>query len=116
MKLPNASPLKTESEIVDSGRRQIVALATLALPLTLLGLNSRACAADAACFDLESLPSAQKRQRRSLGFKLAEANQPKHCGSCAFFTASGGDCGTCAMLSGGVTSTAYVCDSWAAKS
>jgi hypothetical protein len=89
----------------------------MALPLLLLGLGSRARAADAAaCFDLEALPASQKRQRRSLNFKLADAGDPKHCGSCAFFTAASSDCGTCQMLSGGTTSTAYVCDSWAAKS
>jgi hypothetical protein len=116
MKLPNAPHPKADLEIVDNSRRKVVALATMALPVLLLGLGSRVSAAEAAaCFDLESLPASQKRQRRSLGFKAATDAQ-KHCGSCAFFTATAGGCGTCEMLSGGITSTAYVCDSWAAKS
>jgi hypothetical protein len=114
MKSLNAPHPKTESEAVDTGRRQVVALAIMALPVLLLGAAG-ASADAAACFDLESLPSSQKRQRRSLGFKLAAADDQKHCGSCAFFIASGGGCGTCEMLGGGATSTVYVCDSWAAK-
>ena len=114
MKLPNCPPPETKQEAVNSARRNVVALA--ALPLLVFGFGSQSSAADAACFDLESLPANQKRMRRSLGFKLAAMDDQKRCGACAFFTASTGDCGTCAMLSGGVVSTAYVCDSWAAKS
>lgn len=114
MKLPNYLPQKTEQEVVNSARRNVVALATV--PLLVLGFGSRASAEEAACFDLEALPANQKRIRRSLGFRLAAMDDQKRCGACAFFTASAGDCGTCAMLSGGVVSTAYVCESWAAKS
>jgi hypothetical protein len=115
MKSPNEPRQKADWEQLDSGRRNMIALAVV--PLVLFGLGSRAGAADTAtCFDLESLPAAQKRLRRSLGFRLATPEEQKHCGSCAFFTASTGDCGNCAMLSGGVVATQYVCESWATKS
>jgi hypothetical protein len=115
MKSPKHPHQKAEQRYVDSQRRHVFALATV--PLLLLGVGSRARAADtAACFDLESLPASQKRLRRSIGFRLAEKEATQRCGSCAFFTASAGDCGKCEMLSGEVVSTAYVCDSWAAKS
>ena len=102
-------------EDVNHARRKVFVLA--AAPLLLLGLDSYASAAEsAACFDMESMPANQKSMRRSLGFKLESPDDKKHCGTCAFFTASAGDCGKCAMLSGGAVATTNVCDSWAAKS
>ena len=91
------------------------ALATA--PLLLLSLGSRARAADAApCVDLDAMPVNQKSLRRSLGFKLQAVDASKRCGTCAFFTSSAGDCGKCAMLSGGAVAAGSVCDSWSPKS
>jgi High potential iron-sulfur protein len=115
MKSAKCPSPETEQEVVNGARRKVVGIAIM--PLLLIGLGSRAGAADpAACFDLESLPASQQRLRRSLGFRLAGADDQQHCGTCAFFIASDGGCGKCEMLSGGIVSTANVCESWAAKS
>ena len=112
--VPHPSPEQTTEQIsVDVSKRQLMALAVS--PLLLLVLARQSKAADvAACFDLDSLPASQRSTRRTLGFKLATSDT-QNCGLCAFFTPSAGSCGNCAMLSGGVVSTAYVCESWAAK-
>jgi High potential iron-sulfur protein len=113
MKSPK-SPLPGLEQIAASvPRRQVLML--VAAPL-LWSFSTTLQAADAAaCFDFDALPASQKSTRRSLGFKPATP-ETNNCGQCAFFTPSAGACGNCAMLSGGAVSTAYVCESWAAKS
>jgi hypothetical protein len=102
-------------ERVDRARRRSI-LALAAAPVLLLCLGTRSKAADAApCVDLDSMPANQKSMRRSLGFKLQAPDANKRCGTCAFYTATAGDCGKCALLSGGVVAAENVCDSWAAK-
>lgn len=97
-------------------RRALIARLGIAMPLLLLGRGAAAIAPGAgACVDLDALPASQKGMRRSLGFKLQSPDPHKRCGLCTFFTASGGDCGKCALLSGGAVTTTSVCDSWAAK-
>lgn len=97
------------SQSIDQAKRRSI-LALAAAPVLLVGL-----AEAEPCFDMSSMPANQKSMRRSLGFKLESADAGKRCGSCAFYTVSAGDCGKCALLSGGVVAAANVCDSWAAK-
>lgn len=118
MRSPNCPQPNSDSaeiEGVDSARRRSV-LALAAAPVLLLCLGTRSRAAEAAsCFDMDSMPANQKSMRRSLGFKLQAPDANKRCGTCAFYTVSAGDCGKCALLSGGVVAAENVCDSWAAK-
>jgi len=69
----------------------------------------------APCADPAALSAAQKSMRKSLGFKSPAPDSAKACGTCAFFTGKGVDCGPCALLSGGVVPANGVCDSWAKK-
>lgn len=67
-----------------------------------------------ACFDPARLPNAG--MRRSLNFQAISTDPKKKCASCAFFTkTASGDCGKCAIFSGGPVSAQSVCDSWASK-
>lgn len=72
-------------------------------------------AAQAACVDLDALPSSQKSMRKSLGFRMVSEDPKRHCSGCAFFTAAAGDCGKCGLLSGGPVPADGRCDSWAAR-
>lgn len=112
---PHPDSDSAETERVDSARRLSI-LALAAAPVLFVCLGARASAAEAApCVDPDSIPANQKSMRRSLGFKLQAPDANKHCGTCAFYTVSAGDCGKCALLSGGVVAAENVCDSWAAK-
>jgi hypothetical protein len=91
-------------------RRRLIALA-LAAPAA--AFAARAAAASGTCVDLDALPSSQKAMRQSLNFKLV-SDDSRRCSGCAFFTATGGDCGTCQILSG-PTPAQGRCDSWAAR-
>jgi hypothetical protein len=68
-----------------------------------------------ACYDPAALPGRERSMRRSLGFKEVSDSPEKRCGSCAFFTAKQGDCGTCELLAGGQTTAKGICNSWALK-
>jgi High potential iron-sulfur protein len=66
-----------------------------------------------SCLDLAKLPNASLR--RSLNFQSNSADPKKQCGGCTFFTRmSQGECGKCAIFSGGPVSSKSVCDSWTA--
>jgi len=69
----------------------------------------------ASCYDPSSLPGRQRSMRRSLGFKEVSDSDTRRCGTCAFFTASEGECGTCQLLVGGQTTARSVCNSWAQR-
>lgn len=90
-------------------RRTILGLVAIA-PLAIV-----AQAHAAPCADPATLSAAQKSMRKSLGFKSPAPDPAKACGTCAFFTGKGVDCGPCALLSGGVVPANGVCDSWAKK-
>lgn len=97
-------------------RRSFLAVAGLA-PLA-LGLAGRARGAEqAACYDPAALSLSQKRQRRGIGYVEPSADPAKHCGGCAFFTATSGasGCGTCQLLGGGPVNATAVCNSYAPK-
>lgn len=67
-----------------------------------------------ACFDPAKLSNAG--MRRSLNFQPVSGDPKKKCAGCAFFIkAAAGDCGKCAIFSGGPVSAQSVCDSWASK-
>ncbi len=95
-------------------RRALFGLA-LAAPLLMMGAEAGAQDA-AACVNLDALPASQKSMRRSLGFKPRSTDPKKRCGTCAFFTATGGGCGKCQLLNGGAVAATSVCDNWATKS
>lgn len=71
-------------------------------------------AAQAACVDLDALPSSQKSMRNSMGFRMVSDDPKRHCSGCAFFTAAAAGCGKCGLLSGGAVPADGRCDSWAA--
>ena len=99
------------SEFTGATRRGLLRLA-LAAPLA--GYAVAASAGEAACVDLDALPSSQKSMRASLGFKMVSEDAKRRCGGCAFYTAAQGACGKCALLSGPVPAEGR-CDSWAAR-
>jgi hypothetical protein len=72
-------------------------------------------AAQAACVDLDALPSSQKSMRNSLGFRMVSEDPKRHCSGCAFFIAAAAGCGKCGLLSGGPVPGDGRCDSWAAR-
>ena len=92
-------------------RRTLLTLA-LAAPVAAFG---SAAAAQAVCVDMDALPSSQRSMRASLGFRLVSEDPKRHCRDCAFFTADAGDCGHCALLSGGPVPGGGRCDSWAMR-
>lgn len=102
-----------EEDRLRAERRALLGIAIVS-PLLLLGGGS-ASAQDAPCVDVSALPSSQKNLRRTLGYKLVSPDPKKRCASCAFFTATAGSCGKCAMFSGGAVAATNVCDSWSAK-
>lgn len=95
--------------------RRRVLRAAAAAPVLLVLSRTAAGADSAKCFDLDSMPAGERSLRTSLGFKSQSSDGNKRCGTCAFFTASAGDCGKCTLLSGGAVASTSVCDSWAAK-
>lgn len=98
---------------MNQSRRNFVIFAGLA-PVALVA--GRAFAAEpAVCYDPATLPLSQKNRRRSLGYVDASADPKKHCGGCAFFTATQGSCGTCQLLTGGPVNAGGVCNSFAPK-
>lgn len=97
---------------MEKSRRDILALAGMA-PLMILA--GRAAAADTVCYDPASLSLAQKNLRRSVAFVETSTDPKRHCGLCAFFTASKGICGTCQIMSGNPVTVAGVCTSFAPK-
>jgi hypothetical protein len=68
--------------------------------------------AQAACLDLDAMPSSQKSMRQALNFKMISDDPGRRCGGCAFFTAAGSDCGKCQIFNGPVPAAGR-CDSWA---
>ena len=98
-----------------NSRRKFLAMAA-ASPLVLLAGSDALAQAAPACFDPESLPFSQKSRRRSVGYTEPSTDPAKHCGLCAFFTASRIGCGTCTILGAGPVSATAVCSSFAAKS
>lgn len=97
---------------MEKSRRDILALAGMA-PLMLLA--GGAAAADIVCYDAASLSLTQKNLRRSVGFAETSTDPKRHCGLCAFFTASKGICGTCQIMSGSPVTAAGVCTSFAPR-
>jgi hypothetical protein len=105
--------MKTQLPAAGRGatRRTLISLA-LAAPVAALG---SAAAAQAVCVDMDALSSSQKSMRATLGFRLVSDDPKRHCRDCAFFTADAGDCGHCALLSGGPVPGGGRCDSWAMR-
>lgn len=97
----------------DGISRRGVTAALVLLPAALMGLAGQARAQ--ACYDPAALPMSQRSRRRSLGFKEQAPDPKKVCGTCSFFTATSGGCGTCRMLTGGPVAATSVCNSWAGK-
>lgn len=97
---------------MSESRRRFLALAGLA-PVALL--STRQAFAQTACYDLSKLPLSQKSLRRSMNFVDPSPDAAKRCGTCAFFMATQGGCGTCQILSGGPTAQTAYCTSYAPK-
>jgi hypothetical protein len=98
---------------ISISRRALLGFAAAA-PLG--ALAARAQPAAPVCYDPAKLPASQRSLRRALGFRDTSTDPVKHCGICAFFTATKGGCGTCQLLSGGPVTAASVCNSWAKAS
>lgn len=102
---------------MNESRRRILAAAGLA-PIALLGARhafAQAKPAAAACYDMAKLPLAQRNMRRSVSFADPSPEPTKRCGTCAFFVATQGNCGTCQIFSGGPTAASAYCTSFAPK-
>ncbi|UVO52647.1 high-potential iron-sulfur protein [Sphingomonas sp. SUN039] len=97
-----------------STRRTFLGLAGVA-PLVAFGFATAARAADAVCFNPDTLPASQKSMRKALGFVPVSTDPAKACGQCAFFTATAAGCGKCQLLTGGPVGATGVCRSWAKK-
>ena len=97
-------------------RRRILAAAGLA-PIALLGARQALAQAEpgGACYDLAKLPLSQRNMRRSVSFVDPAPDATKRCGTCAFFVATQGSCGTCQIFSGGPTAASAYCTSYAPK-
>jgi hypothetical protein len=96
-------------------RRRFLTFAVAGVPLVAVaGRSAGALAQAAACYDSASLPLSQKNRRRSLGYVEASTDPARRCTGCAFFTASGEGCGTCALLSGPVNAGG-LCNSFAPR-
>lgn len=112
-----SEPGKGANESVDAGRRGFFTVLA-ASPLLLMGFAGRPTAAQAqasACVDMAKLPMSERSIRNSLGFKVQTDKPDKKCGTCAFFTPSGGECGKCQLFSNGPVGANSVCNSWAKK-
>jgi High potential iron-sulfur protein len=101
---------------VDTNRRRLLAIAGIA-PLMFAWRNPAFAADQIACHDPATLPLAQKRQRRAIGYVEPSADPRKRCGGCAFFTpvAKASGCGSCQLLSGGPVVATALCSSFAPK-
>jgi hypothetical protein len=88
---------------VDTNRRRLLAIAGIA-PLMFAWRNPAFAADQIACHDPATLPLAQKRQRRAIGYVEPSADPRK---------ASG--CGSCQFLSGGPVVATALCSSFAPK-
>ena len=86
-----------------------------AAPLSLAGFGTAAHAADAVCFNPDTLPASQKSMRKALGFMTVSTDPAKSCSRCAFFTAAAAGCGKCQLLTGGPVTATGACRSWAKK-
>jgi hypothetical protein len=95
-------------------RRRFLALAGLA-PVALLGARQAFAQAAPACYDPNKLPLSQKSLRRSMSYVDPSPDAAKRCGTCAFFVATQGGCGTCQILSGGPVAQSAYCMSYAPK-
>jgi hypothetical protein len=102
---------------MDHARRQLLILAGIA-PLALLVRGTAQAQGQTICYDPATLPLAQKRQRRALGYVEISVDQARRCGLCAFFTPGGNSkaCGTCQLVSGGPVAAISVCNSYAPRS
>jgi hypothetical protein len=101
---------------MNESRRRILAAAGLA-PIALLGARHAFAQAKpaSACYDMAKLPLAQRNMRRSVAFVDPSPDAAKRCGTCAFFVATQGNCGTCQIFSGGPTAASAYCTSYAPK-
>ena len=99
---------------MSESRRRFLALAGLA-PVALLGARQGFAQSAPACYDLNKLPLSQKSLRRSMDFVDPSPDAAKRCGTCAFFMATQGGCGTCQILSGGPVAQSAYCTSYAPK-
>ena len=93
-------------------RREFLVMA-LAAPIALSG-SRQAGAADAACYDPDSISLAQQGLRRSLEFTERSSDPAKHCDLCAFFSGTKAGCGNCQILSGPVVAGG-LCSSFAPR-
>lgn len=96
-----------------STRRDVIRL--LALSAAAAACGQAGAQAPAICTDPASLSLSQRNRRRALGYVLPSADPQKHCSACTFFTASGGSCGSCQMLSGAAVEAMAACNSFARK-
>jgi len=95
-------------------RRDLIVQAGLIM-LATTPAAALAQAAPARCYDPAALGLSQRNRRRSLGYVDVSGEAEKQCRSCAFFTSSGSDCGTCQLLSSGPVCAGGVCSSYARK-
>src|ERR1700730_239328 len=61
-----------------------------------------AAASGVVCADPNAMTDAEQSPRKGIGYPGVSANPQQVCGGCAFFhpAATGGECGTCDVLSG----------------
>lgn len=85
-----------------------------AIVMSALGLTPSVVKAQ-ACQDASTLPASQRSLRAALGFRPESDDPKRRCGGCAFYAASEGSCGKCALLRGGMVPAVGRCDSWAAR-
>ena len=98
---------------MNGSRRRFLALAGI-VPAALIGARL-ARAEGAACYDPAALPLNVRNRRAALGFVERSADPGRRCGTCAFFQAKEGDCGTCQLLVGAPVTALGLCNSFAAK-
>jgi hypothetical protein len=95
-------------------RRRFLAIAGLT-PIALIAARESFAQAKPACYDMATMPLAQRNMRRSVGFVDPAPEAAKRCGTCAFFVAKPDGCGSCQILSGGPVSPTAFCTSYAPK-
>jgi len=100
---------------MNENRRRFIALAGLA-PVAILGARHAFAQTTPGCFDPNKLSLAQKNMRRSVSYVDPAPDPAKRCGTCAFFMAKQGGCGSCQILSGGPVAQSAYCTSYAPKS
>jgi hypothetical protein len=117
-----------EGIMTDKISRRAVLLRGLQVPAAgafLLGLascgtggeHSSTTAGGTVCADPNAMTDAEQSTRKGVGYTEASPNPQTVCGGCAFFhpAATGGQCGTCDVLSGAAVNSHGHCNSWSAK-